>query len=64
LEEAKVVVVRKIKPRAPDFLRHMTRAKMRGKIVTKGMVFVVYRVEETIPEGEVLVTDNTRVEFR
>lgn len=64
MQEAKLVVMKKIKPRAPDFLRHMTKAKLRNQVVRKGMVFVVYEVESTEPEGEVLVTENTVVEFR
>lgn len=56
--------MKKVKPRAPDFLRHMTRAKIRGQVVSEGMKFVVYEVEETVPQGEVLVTESTQIEFR
>ena len=64
MQEARFVVMRKIKPRAPDFLRHMAKAKMRNQVVRKGMVFGVYEVEKTEPEGDVLVTESTVVEFR
>jgi len=64
MQEAKLVVMKKIKPRAPDFLRHMAKAKMRNQVVRKGMVFGVYEVEKTEPEGDVVVTRNTVVEFR
>jgi len=64
MREARAVVMKKVKPRAPDFLRHMTRAKIRGQVVSEGMKFVVYEVEETVPQGEVLVTESTQIEFR
>lgn len=64
MREARLIVMRKIKPRAPDFLRYMAKAKMRNQVVRKGMVFGVYEVEKTEPEGDVIVTQNTVLEFR
>jgi hypothetical protein len=64
LADAEVVVLRKIRRFAPDFHRHILAGRLRGKPVQPGEVVLVYRVEETIPGGPVMVTSATRLEFR
>jgi hypothetical protein len=61
--DAEVVVLRKIKRFAPAFHRHILVSKVQGQAVRTGDTLLVYHVEETIPEGTVLVTPATRFEF-
>ena len=64
LPEAEVVVLAKAKRFAPDFHRHILSGRIPGEVVRVGDTLLVYRVEETVPEGPVLVTPATRLEFR
>jgi len=58
------VVFRKVKRFAPDFHRHMVGAKVIGRVLKKGDRELVYEVDETSPQGPVLVTEQTKIEFR
>jgi hypothetical protein len=62
--EAQVVVLRKVKRLAPGFHRHILLGKIRGQTIQEGDRILVYKVEETTPPGPVLVTEQTRLEFR
>lgn len=64
LPEAEVVVLSKARRFAPDFHRHILTGRITGRTVQAGDTLLVYRVEETIPVGPVLVTPLTRLEFR
>jgi hypothetical protein len=64
LADAEVVVLRKVRRFAPDFHRHILAGRLRGQPVRAGDVALVYLVEETVPDGPVLVTPATRLEFR
>jgi len=61
--EAQVIVLKKVKPLAPEFHRHIVRGRLLGQIVQVGQRHLVYEVQETIPSGPVLVTNRTRFEF-
>lgn len=63
MQEACVVVLRKVKRLAPDFHQHIVKGKTPGSVLRKGDHLLVYEVQETVPEGPVLVTDNTQFEF-
>ena len=64
LPDAEVVVLRKLRRFAPDFHRHILAGRLPGQAVRAGDVALVYRVEETVPDGPVLVTSDTHLEFR
>lgn len=61
--EAQLIVLKKVKPLAPDFHRHIVRSQLLGKKVQVGQRYLVYEVQETVPLGQVLITDRTRFEF-
>ncbi len=63
MEEAKVIVLKKFKKLAPEFHRHIVKSKLQNQTIKKGERHLVYEVEDTIPEGKVLVTGNTTFEF-
>lgn len=64
LPEAEVVVLGRAKRFAPAFHRHILAGRIAGSAVQAGDTLLVYRVEETVPDGPVLVTPATRLEFR
>jgi hypothetical protein len=64
LTDADVVVLRKFRPLAPDFHRHMLPGRLDGKVIQVGDRVLVYEVDETIPPGPVTVTPMTRLEVR
>ncbi|HZD43294.1 MAG TPA: hypothetical protein VE134_04480 [Methanomicrobiales archaeon] len=64
VSDAEVVVFKKSKRFAPDFHRHILTSKVVGQVVRAGDSVLVYSVEETIPDGAVLVTPQTHLEFR
>ncbi|MEN6343225.1 MAG: universal stress protein [Methanospirillum sp.] len=62
--EAEVVVLRKRKLLAPGFHRHIARSRLLGTTVQEGDQVLVYDVTETVPDGPVRVTEQTRLDFR
>jgi len=63
LPEAREVTLRKFRPLAPPFHRHIARAKLVGAKCRTGDRVVVYDVTATRPEGDVLVTEHTSLVF-
>jgi nucleotide-binding universal stress UspA family protein len=63
-KEAELVVLKKIKVMAPDFHKHIAVSKLIGEVVNKGDKVLVYRVEETMPDGPVKIVNKTQLEFR
>lgn len=63
LPEADVVVLRKVKRLAPDFHQHIVSSQMRGNMVQQGDRLLVYKVDKTVPNGPVMVSERTLVEF-
>ena len=63
LKEAQLVVLRKAKRLAPSFHEHIVRSRIVGADVQAGGRFNVYDVVETQPNGRVLVTPGTKLEF-
>ncbi len=63
LPEAEEVTLRKRRPLAPPFHRHIARAKLLGGTCRVGQQVVVYEVAATVPEGEVRVTERTTLRF-
>lgn len=61
--DAKVVILKQTEARVPEFNRYAARLKARGCVVSRGDLLIVYKVDATIPEGPVLVTDATRFVF-
>jgi hypothetical protein len=61
--EAREVTLKKLRPLAPPFHRHIARAKMLGRPCRVGDRIVVYEVVRTVPEGMVQVTDSTALHF-
>jgi hypothetical protein len=60
---ARELVLRKTKPMAPPFHRHIARSKLVGTICRAGDQVVVYQITSTVPEGTVLVTEETILRF-
>ena len=61
---ADVVVLKKIRRFAPDFHRHIVRSKLTGRVFSEGDRVMMYEIVETTPPGPVLVSEQTRIEFR
>ena len=62
--EALEVTLRKARPLAPPFHRHIVRGKLLGATCRVGDRVVVYDVVATEPEGLVRVTEKTVLRFR
>lgn len=62
--DALEVVLRKVRPLAPPFHRHIVRRKLIGTTCRAGERVVVYEVVSTVPDGAVRVTENTLLRFR
>ena len=63
LPEAREVTLRKAKPLAPPFHRHIVKAKLTGGTCKVGDRVVVYDVVATEPGGLVRVTESTLLRF-
>ena len=63
IPEARAVTLRKLRPLAPPFHRHIARAKLAGCPCRVGDRVVVYEVTATDPPGEVQVTARTVLQF-
>ncbi len=63
IPEAQEVLLKKTKPLAPAFHRHIAKSKMIGKPCRSGDTVVIYKVISTEPAGEVIVTDRTVIRF-
>ncbi|HPD17428.1 MAG TPA: hypothetical protein PLE19_21020 [Planctomycetota bacterium] len=61
--EAQEVVLRKLRPLAPPFHRHIARSKLLGQTCRVGDRVVVYEVVATVPGGDVRVTPETILRF-
>ncbi len=61
--EAAEVWLRKTKPMAPPFHRHIARSRLMGRTCTTGERVVVFEVVRTDPDGTVEVTANTVLHF-
>lgn len=61
--EAREVRLRRFRPAAPPFHRHIARAKLVGSVCRTGDRVVVYDVAGTDPGGPVRVTDRTVLRF-
>jgi hypothetical protein len=57
------VHLRKVKPLAPPFHRHIARSKLVGSTCRAGDRVVVYEITATDPPGEVAVTGDTVLHF-
>lgn len=63
LPEARDVTLRKLKPLAPNFHRHIARGKLLGKSCRVGDRVVVYEITATQPGGQVQVSPSTVLHF-
>jgi hypothetical protein len=63
IPRAREVTLRKVRPLAPAFHRHIARARLVGATCRVGDRVVVYEVVGTVPEGEVAVSDETLIRF-
>lgn len=63
IPEALVVVLRKFRSLAPPFHRHIARHRLLNAVCQVGERVIVYEVTATDPEGQVLVTDRTLLQF-
>ena len=63
LPVAQEIVLHKTKPLAPPFHQHIVKSKIQRQIVKTGDVIVVYEVTSTVPEGKVIVNENTVIRF-
>ena len=61
--DAREVRLRKVRPLAPPFHRHIARSKLVGRTCRTGDRVVVYEVAATDPPGEVRVTETTVLHF-
>jgi hypothetical protein len=63
LPNAKEIRLSKTKPLAPPFHQHIARSKLLGTKCMVGDRIIVYKITATVPEGQVLVTDETIFHF-
>jgi len=63
LPDARAVTLRKRRPLAPPFHRHIARSRLVGRTCKVGDHVVVYEVAATDPPGEVAVTAETVLHF-
>jgi hypothetical protein len=64
IPEARTIVLTKVRAFAPSFHEHIARSKLRGSICRLGDRVVVYEVICTEPDGPVLVSEKTLIQFR
>ncbi len=62
--EAIEVVLRKVRPLAPPFHRHIAKSKLLNNMCQVGDRCVVYEIVDTVPAGPVCVTEKTVFQFR
>ncbi len=60
---AEVVVLKESQEKIREFHRYAARLKARGRVVSAGDTIIAYRVQQTVPDGPVTVTDSTRFIF-
>ena len=60
---AKEISLKKTKTFAPPFHHHMARKKLLNEKWQKGDKVIIYEIVNTIPEGEVFVTQDTIIHF-
>jgi hypothetical protein len=60
---AREVTLRKRRPLAPPFHRHIARSKLLNRCCQVGDVVVIYEIIATDPPGEVRVTSDTLLTF-
>jgi len=60
---AREVTLKKLKPLAPFFHRHIARSRLIGRCCTVGDRVVVYEVLNIQPHGMAVVTDQTLFRF-
>jgi len=63
ISSARELILRKFNRMAPPFHRHIVRSRLLGKTCQVGDRFVVFEVVRTVPEGRVLVTEQTVFRF-
>jgi hypothetical protein len=60
---AKEINLKKTKIFAPPFHHHMARKRLLNEKWQKGDKVIIYEIVNTIPEGEVYVTQDTIIRF-
>ena len=60
---AREINLKKTKTLAPPFHHHMARKKLLNEKWQKGDKVIIYEIVNTIPEGEVFVTQDTIIHF-
>lgn len=60
---AELIVLEQSDDHILQFHRYAARLRARGRLVSSGDQLSVYTVASTVPEGPVLVTDNTEFVF-
>ena len=60
---AKEIRLCKTKPLAPPFHQHIARSRLVGNRCAVGDRIIIYEITATVPEGQVLVTDETIFHF-
>jgi len=63
IPEARAITLSKLRSFAPSFHEHIARSKVRGTICRPGDRVVVYEVVRTEPDGPVMVTEKTIIQF-
>lgn len=63
IPEARTVVLAKVRVFAPAFHEHIAKSKMRGTVCRAGDRVVVYEVIRTEPDGPVVVSEKTIIQF-
>jgi hypothetical protein len=60
---AELISLKKTKTFAPPFHTHIARKKLLNNTWKKGDKVIIYEIIETVPDGEVTVTENTVIRF-
>ena len=61
--DAKIVTLKNTEVSTREFHRYAARLRARGQVVSTGDRLIAYQICSTVPDGPVLVTDNTEFVF-
>ena len=62
-ETAKSISLKNTKTFAPPFHTHIARKKLLNNTWQKGDKVIIYEITETVPDGKVIVTEDTIIRF-
>jgi len=62
-ETAELISLKNTKAFAPPFHTHIARKKLLNNTWQKGDKVIIYEIIDTVPDGRVIVTEDTIIQF-